>query len=123
MLLPESAEDDATALPRGRNPPDLAAEEVGSGPAAAVCCPRYNHPLSALPDDAGLKATASLGARTPRHPPRAVLRQLVLRNGTISLPGHAAGTGNVPLWGPGCLYLVLLWLLWDLGSSVVHGSG
>lgn len=34
MLLPESAEDDATALARGRNPPDLAAEEVGSRPAA-----------------------------------------------------------------------------------------
>ncbi|KAM4894231.1 capping protein, Arp2/3 and myosin-I linker protein 2 [Sylvia borin] len=27
VLLPESAEDDATALARGRNPPDLAAEE------------------------------------------------------------------------------------------------
>ncbi|KAF2976069.1 hypothetical protein EK904_008523 [Melospiza melodia maxima] len=57
VLLPESAEDDAAALARGRNPPDLAAEE------------------------------------------------------------------NVSLWRPGCLYLVLLLLLWDLGSSVVNSSG
>ncbi|NWY10657.1 CARL2 protein, partial [Aphelocoma coerulescens] len=31
VLLPESAEDDATALARGRNPPDLAAEEPAAG--------------------------------------------------------------------------------------------
>ncbi|NXH63853.1 CARL2 protein, partial [Rhabdornis inornatus] len=30
VLPPESAEDDATALARGRSPPDLAAEEVGT---------------------------------------------------------------------------------------------
>ncbi|NXN42239.1 CARL2 protein, partial [Rhinoptilus africanus] len=34
-LLPEPAEDDAAAPARGRNPSDLAAEEVGSNPAAA----------------------------------------------------------------------------------------
>ncbi|NWH89207.1 CARL2 protein, partial [Aegithalos caudatus] len=39
VLLPESAEDDATALARGRNPADLAAEEVGSGAAAAATLP------------------------------------------------------------------------------------
>ncbi|NXD87404.1 CARL2 protein, partial [Halcyon senegalensis] len=40
LLPPEPAEDDATALARGRNLPDLAAEEVGSDPAAATRCPR-----------------------------------------------------------------------------------
>ncbi|NXR71569.1 CARL2 protein, partial [Pycnonotus jocosus] len=57
VLLPESAEDDATALPRGRNPPDLAAEEVGSGPAAAVCCPR------------GLRAHRAPPSLSPAAPP------------------------------------------------------
>ncbi|NXJ65264.1 CARL2 protein, partial [Rostratula benghalensis] len=35
-LLLEPAEDDAATPARGRNPPDLAAEEVGSNPAAAL---------------------------------------------------------------------------------------
>ncbi|NXB39576.1 CARL2 protein, partial [Eulacestoma nigropectus] len=49
VLLPESAEDDATVLARGRNPPDLAAEEVGTPvsprdldapePHSPPCCP------------------------------------------------------------------------------------
>ncbi|NXK64262.1 CARL2 protein, partial [Sylvietta virens] len=55
VLLPESAEDDATALARGRNPPDLAAEEVGSGPAA--CCPR------------GLRAHRAPPSLSPAAPP------------------------------------------------------
>ncbi|NXN68162.1 CARL2 protein, partial [Himantopus himantopus] len=58
-LLPEPAEDDAAAPARGRNPSDLAVEEVGSDPAAAAWCPRSNHLLSALPDDAGLNDAAS----------------------------------------------------------------
>ncbi|NWU19805.1 CARL2 protein, partial [Dyaphorophyia castanea] len=49
VLLPESAEDDATALARGRNPPDLAAEEVGSGPAAAVGLRAHRAPPSLSP--------------------------------------------------------------------------
>ncbi|NWQ90585.1 CARL2 protein, partial [Burhinus bistriatus] len=38
--LLEPAEDDAAALARGRNPSDLAAEEVGSDPAAVAWCLR-----------------------------------------------------------------------------------
>ncbi|NXB67350.1 CARL2 protein, partial [Struthidea cinerea] len=49
VLLPESAEDDATALARGRNPPDLAAEEVGSGPAAAAGLRAHRAPPSLSP--------------------------------------------------------------------------
>ncbi|NXL62894.1 CARL2 protein, partial [Chordeiles acutipennis] len=52
-LLPELAEDDATALAKGRNPPDLAAEEVGSNPAAAAGLRAHRPPpslsLAALP--------------------------------------------------------------------------
>ncbi|NXA92058.1 CARL2 protein, partial [Melanocharis versteri] len=49
VLLPESAEDDATALARGRTPPDLAAEEVGSGPAAAAGLRAHRAPPSLSP--------------------------------------------------------------------------
>ncbi|NXE42107.1 CARL2 protein, partial [Ptilorrhoa leucosticta] len=49
VLLPESAEDDATALARGRNPPDLATEEVGSGPAAAAGLRAHRAPPSLSP--------------------------------------------------------------------------
>ncbi|NWW04969.1 CARL2 protein, partial [Oreocharis arfaki] len=49
VLLPESAEDDATVLARGRNPPDLAAEEVGSGPAAAAGLRAHRAPPSLSP--------------------------------------------------------------------------
>ncbi|NXU33767.1 CARL2 protein, partial [Drymodes brunneopygia] len=55
VLLPESAEDDATALARGRNPPDLAAEEVGSGPAA--------------PHASGLRAHRAPPSLSPAAPP------------------------------------------------------
>ncbi|NXR22923.1 CARL2 protein, partial [Cinclus mexicanus] len=49
VLPPESAEDDATALARGRNPSDLAAEEVGSGPAAAAGLRAHRAPPSLSP--------------------------------------------------------------------------
>ncbi|NXC07251.1 CARL2 protein, partial [Orthonyx spaldingii] len=49
VLLPESAEDDATALARGRNPPDLAAEEVRSGAAAAAGLRAHRAPPSLSP--------------------------------------------------------------------------
>ncbi|NXB73911.1 CARL2 protein, partial [Donacobius atricapilla] len=49
VLLPESAEDDAAALARGKNPPDLAAEEVGSGPAAAAGLRAHRAPPSLSP--------------------------------------------------------------------------
>ncbi|NWI79361.1 CARL2 protein, partial [Dryoscopus gambensis] len=60
VLLPESAEDDATAVARGRNPPDLAAEEVGSrGWLRGSARPLPEHP-PAIP---------------PQHPPHANLRR------------------------------------------------
>ncbi|NWI66667.1 CARL2 protein, partial [Todus mexicanus] len=46
VLLPEPAEDDATALAKGRNPPDLATEEVGSDPAAAAGLRAHRAPPS-----------------------------------------------------------------------------
>ncbi|NXM59173.1 CARL2 protein, partial [Illadopsis cleaveri] len=49
VLLPESAEDDATVLARSRNPPDLAAEEVGPGPAAAAGLRAHRAPPSLSP--------------------------------------------------------------------------
>ncbi|NXE09201.1 CARL2 protein, partial [Lophotis ruficrista] len=45
-LLPEPAEDDAAVPTRGRNPPDLAAEEVGSDPAVTAGLRAHRAPPS-----------------------------------------------------------------------------
>ncbi|NXN14402.1 CARL2 protein, partial [Indicator maculatus] len=84
LLPPEPAEDDATAQPRGRSPPYLAVEEVGAG--RAVRCPRRSRlypPYRLMP---------GLTPRPPRaHAPPAPLhepplRQLVLGDGSVTLP-------------------------------------
>ncbi|NWH58266.1 CARL2 protein, partial [Geococcyx californianus] len=48
-LLPELAEDDATMPARGRNPPDIAVEEVGSDPAATAGLRAHREPPSLSP--------------------------------------------------------------------------
>ncbi|NWT73318.1 CARL2 protein, partial [Prunella himalayana] len=59
VLLPESAEDDATALARGRSPADLAAEEVGAEP----------RPPRDARDASGLRAHRAPPSLSPAAPP------------------------------------------------------
>ncbi|NWX36475.1 CARL2 protein, partial [Notiomystis cincta] len=93
VLLPESAEDDATALARGRNPPDLAADEVGSGslrPRAA----RALEPAAGR-DASGLRAHRAPPSLSPAAPPArpASTKDAEPASGSLPAPQPATATG------------------------------
>ncbi|XP_031977727.1 capping protein, Arp2/3 and myosin-I linker protein 2 isoform X4 [Corvus moneduloides] len=82
VLLPESAEDDATALARGRNPPDLAAEEY------KMALRRRNKHFRSI------RPTATVRTSPARNPPAAVAG---------SIPGCAAKPPRTLLAGTAAL--------------------
>ncbi|XP_058702014.1 capping protein, Arp2/3 and myosin-I linker protein 2 [Poecile atricapillus] len=87
VLLPESAEDDATALARGRNPPDLAAEEY-----KMALRRRNKHFRSIRPTPTvRSKVTAELPAAPPARP--ASTKDAEPASGSLPATQPATATG------------------------------
>ncbi|NXX17832.1 CARL2 protein, partial [Podargus strigoides] len=89
VLLPEPAEDDAATLVRGRNPPDLAVEEVGSNPLRDARAVTTFYP--------GLRAHRAPPSLSPAAPPArpASTKDAEPASGSVPATQPATATGSL----------------------------